>query len=61
MLVPPSEFVPRFENREQGINQQIRADRAGNGGRITGQEHAQINREQNGASRQIYRQKHNGK
>jgi hypothetical protein len=51
----------RDENREQGINQQIRADRAGNGGKLTGQEHAQINREQNGASRQIYRQKHNGK
>jgi hypothetical protein len=51
----------RTENREQGINQQIRADRAGNGGKLTGQEHAQINREQNGASRQIYRQKHSGK
>jgi hypothetical protein len=51
----------RDENREQGINQQIRADRAGNGGKLTGQEHAQINREQNGASRQIYRQKHSGK
>jgi hypothetical protein len=51
----------RDENREQGINQQIRADRAGNGGKLTGQEHAQINREQNGVSRQIYRQKHNGK
>ena len=51
----------RDENREQGINQQIRADRAGNGGKLTGQERAHINREQNGASRQIYRQKHSGK
>ncbi len=50
----------RTENREQGINQQIHADRAANGGRLTGQEKKQINREQNGASRQIYRQKHNG-
>ncbi len=49
----------RTENREQGINQQIRADRAANGGRLTGQEKRQINHEQNGASRQIYRQKHN--
>ncbi len=48
----------RDENREQGINQRVRADRAGNGGKLTGQEHAKINREQNGASRQIYRQKH---
>jgi hypothetical protein len=50
----------RTENREQGINQQIHADRAANGGRLTGQEKRQINRQQNGASRQIYRQKHNG-
>ena len=52
--------VARTENREQGINQQIRADRAANGGTLTGQEKRQINRQQNGASRQIYRQKHNG-
>jgi hypothetical protein len=51
----------RTENREQGINQQIHADRQANGGKLTGQEKGQINREQNGASRQIYRQKHNGK
>lgn len=51
----------RTENREQGINQQVHADRQANGGKLTGQQKAQINREQNGASRQIYRQKHNGK
>ncbi len=51
----------RTENREQGINQQIHADRAANGGKLTGAEKQQINRGQNGASRQIYRQKHNGK
>ena len=50
----------RTENREQGINEQIHADRAANGGKLTGQEKHQINKEQNGASRQIYRQKHNG-
>ena len=49
------------ENREQGINEQIHADRQANGGKLTGQEHRQINRQQNGASRQIYRDKHNGK
>ncbi len=48
----------RDENREQGINQQIRADRAGNGGKLTNQERAQINRQQNKTSRTIYRQKH---
>lgn len=51
----------KTENREQGINQQIHADRQANGGKLTGQEKGQINRQQNGASRQIYRQKHNGK
>jgi hypothetical protein len=51
----------RTENREQGINEQIHADRQANGGKLTGREHAQINREQNGASRQIYRQKHNNR
>ncbi len=55
----PAGEVARTENREQGINHQVRADRAANGGKLTGQEHKQINREQNGASRQIYRQKHN--
>jgi hypothetical protein len=49
----------RSENRQQGINRQISADRAANGGRLTAQEHRQINRRQNNASRQIYRQKHN--
>ena len=51
----------RTENREQGINQQVHADRQANGGKLTGAEKKQINKEQNGASRQIYRQKHNNK
>jgi hypothetical protein len=49
----------RLENREQGINQQIHADRQANGGRLTGQERQQINYQQNQASRGIYRHKHN--
>jgi hypothetical protein len=49
----------RAENRQQGINEQIHADRAANGGKLTGGERNQINKEQNGASRQIYRLKHN--
>ncbi|HKD59163.1 MAG TPA: hypothetical protein VKB47_01820 [Terracidiphilus sp.] len=51
----------RTENREQGINQQVHADRQANGGKLTPAEKKQINKEQNGASRQIYRQKHNNK
>lgn len=51
----------RVENREQGINQQIRADRQANGGKLTGQQRQQVNRAQNGASRRIYRDKHRGR
>jgi hypothetical protein len=48
-----------LENQERGINQQVAADRAANGGRLTQGERQQINHEQNQASRNIYRDKHN--
>jgi hypothetical protein len=48
----------KLENWEQGINQQIHADRQANGGKLTGQEKRQINGQQNRASRAIYRNKH---
>src|SRR5579862_7008867 len=48
----------RLENREQGINQRVHADRSANGGKLTAQQHAQINGAQNRASRAIYRSKH---
>ena len=51
----------RSENHEQNINRQVRADRSANGGRLTGRQRHNINRRQNGASRQIYRQKHNAR
>jgi hypothetical protein len=41
------------------IDSQTAADRAANGGRLTGQEKQQINGEQNAASRQIYNDNHN--
>ena len=50
----------RTEGREQNINRSVAADRAANGGKLTQQERQNINRRQNGASRQIYREKHNG-
>jgi hypothetical protein len=50
----------KLETREAKINHQVRADRKASGGKLTPQEHKQINREQNRASRQIYRDKHNG-
>ncbi|HEV2135725.1 MAG TPA: hypothetical protein VGR47_15925 [Terracidiphilus sp.] len=49
------------ENRQQNVNRHIATDRAANGGRLTPQERHNINRRQNGSSRQIYRQKHNGR
>lgn len=50
----------RAEGRQQNINRHIAADRAANGGHLTQQERQNINRRQNGASRQIYRERHNG-
>ncbi len=51
----------RTENKEQGINEQDRADRQANGGKLTNGEKQQLNQKLNGTSRQIYNQKHNGK
>jgi hypothetical protein len=39
----------------------VRNDRAANGGKLTPQEKAKVNRQQNRESRQIYRDKHNGR
>ena len=50
----------RVEKNEANINKEVRNDRAANGGKLTGAEKAQINRQQNRESRQIYRTKHNG-
>lgn len=50
----------RAENQQRGINRQVAADRSANGGKLTGAEKTQINREQNRASRNIYNKKHNG-
>ncbi|MGH9742500.1 MAG: hypothetical protein ACRD51_09125 [Candidatus Acidiferrum sp.] len=51
----------KLENQQRGIHQQVRADRAANGGKLTAGEKRQVNREQNRASRNIYRKKHNGR
>lgn len=48
----------RDNQRQANINSQVAANRAANGGRLTGQQRQQINRKQNNASRQIYRQRH---
>jgi len=50
-----------LENNEAKINQEVKNDRAANGGKLTAAERKQVNRQQNRQSRQIYRDKHNGR
>ncbi len=50
-----------LERREAKIHNEIQRDRAANGGHLTPAERAKVNREQNRASRAIYRQKHDGR
>lgn len=54
----PSETA-KLEKQQQGINKQVAADRKANGGKLTPAERKQVNGEQNQASRNIYRKKHN--
>ena len=48
-----------LEHKEAGLNREIRHDRRQNGGNLTNKEKAQVNRQQNQLSRNIYRDKHN--
>jgi len=48
-----------LENREASIHNEAATDRAANGGRLTQQEHQQINQRQNKVSKSIYNDKHN--
>jgi len=51
----------RVENREQHIENQEKADMAAHNGHLTQGEQRQLNKEQNRTSKQIYKDKHNGK
>src|SRR6266849_799748 len=51
----------KLENQQKGINKQVAADRKANGGTLTASEKKQVNKEQNGASKNIYNKKHNAK
>jgi len=55
----PSETA-HLEHREAHLNREIRTERQQNGGNLTNQEKAQVNRQQNRISKSIYRQKHDG-
>ena len=46
-------------SREASINRQTANDRAANGGKLTAQEHQQINQRQNNVSKSINNDKHN--
>ncbi len=48
-----------LESKEAGINAETRADRAANGGKLTGSEKTQINKQQNQVSKDINQDKHN--
>jgi hypothetical protein len=48
-----------LETKEAAINGETKADRAANGGKLTGSEKTQINQQQNQVSKQIYDDKHN--
>jgi len=49
----------KLEKQQQGINKQVASDRKANGGTLTASEKKQVNKEQNQASRNIYKKKHN--
>jgi len=51
----------KLENQQKGINQQVAAERKANGGTLLASEKKQVNKEQNAASKNIYRKKHNAK
>jgi hypothetical protein len=49
-----------LEHNQARINNEVKNERAANGGKLTAQQKAQANRQMNRQSRQIYRDKHNG-
>ena len=50
-----------LEHKEAALNREVGKDRAAKGGKLTAQERAQVNRQQNHLSNQIYNKKHNGR
>jgi hypothetical protein len=50
-----------LDRKEAGLNREERDMRQDNGGRLTAGQRQKINRQQNRLSRNIYRDKHNGK
>ncbi|HMD09626.1 MAG TPA: YXWGXW repeat-containing protein [Candidatus Acidoferrum sp.] len=51
----------KVENQEAHINQQVKDDRAANGGKLTAAEKKQVNKEQNKTSKEIHNDKNKNK
>ncbi len=49
----------KLEKKEVAINREVKADRAANGGKMTAAEKKTVNTQQNKASKEIYKEKHN--
>ena len=56
---PTPKETANLEHKEVKLNRQIRSERKANGGNLTNNQKAQVNREQNRLSGNIYRDKHN--
>ena len=50
-----------LENKEQGVNREVKGMRQANGGKLTNAERKAVNQQQNKLSNQIYNKKHNAK
>jgi len=50
-----------LENKEQGVNRELKGMRQANGGKLTNADRKAVNQQQNKLSKQIYDDKHNGK
>jgi hypothetical protein len=50
-----------LERKESAVSTEVRHDRKQNGGNLTNKQKAQINHQQNQLSKEIYKDKHNGR
>ena len=50
-----------LERKEVRLNNEVKDFREDNGGKLTKREYVKVNRQLNGLSRNIYRDKHNGR
>jgi hypothetical protein len=50
-----------LENKEQGVNREVKGMRQANGGKLTNADRKAVNQQQNKLSNQIYNKKHNAK